>query len=362
MMESSTVSRANFAAIPLALLLAACGTPKDAVPPVEHGATDSGDDSSSKIPMRGIATVSGPVTTVHECGATSTSAMTVSDPSRALAGAFASLAAKPAEGLYVELDGAPSADGKTFDVTALRLARTAGNSAPCDQPVFEGEFAANGNEPFWAIEIRENGIVYSDPSNPKGRVYPYAFTRTETGSVVYATKIVKPAVSTLEITLEPSRCVDSMSGEIRSLKAHVALDGRKLEGCARAGVPHGEFGNAPLDELNRFAGTYPKTVNLWKEPVVEKRLEALLGTAMPAFVETMKVQSPLMKDSGVFYVTGNKPHQGGQDGAVFLADPATDTIGAILFAHGTRQNFKEGGRDIALPADLAAMVAAMNTP
>jgi hypothetical protein len=47
---------------------------------------------------------------------------------------------------------------------------------------------------------------------------------------------------------------------------------------------------------------------------------------------------------------------------VFLADPATDTIGAILFAHGTRQNFKEGGRDIALPADLAATVAAMNTP
>jgi hypothetical protein len=196
---------------------------------------------------------------------------------------------------------------------------------------------------------------------PQGRTYPYAFTRTETGSVVYATKTDGPVVSTLEVSFDAARCVDSMSGELRSFKAHVTLDGRKLSGCALAGVPHGEFGNAPLDELNRFAGAYPHTVHLWKEPVIQKRLEALLGTKLTAFLDNMQVQSPLMKDGGVFYVMGNKTHQGGLDNAFFLADPASDTIVVTLFVKGVRQEFKEGGRDVALPAEIVTMIGNMET-
>jgi uncharacterized membrane protein len=231
-----------------------------------------------------------------------------------------------------------------------------GEGLPCATPVFDGELVANGNEPFWAVEIRETGITYRAPDLPKGRTFPYALTRTETGSVVYATKVETPAVSTLEVALERAACLDSMSGELRGFKAHVILDGRKLEGCAAAGVPRGEFGDAPLDELNRFAGAYPHAVGLWKDPVLESRLRVLLGAAMPAFLDTLKVQGPVMKDAGIFYVTGNRPHQGGVDGAVFLADPATDTLCVILFENGARQDFKEGGRDITLPAEVVTMI------
>ncbi|MFN2432879.1 MAG: hypothetical protein ABR599_08740 [Gemmatimonadota bacterium] len=41
----------------------------------------------------------------------------------------------------------------------------------------------------------------------------------------------------IEGTLLESRCVDSMSGEIRSFHARVDIDGRVLEGCAREGWP-----------------------------------------------------------------------------------------------------------------------------
>jgi hypothetical protein len=80
---------------------------------------------------------------------------------------------------------------------------------------------------------------------------------------------------------------------------------------------------------------------------------------MPAFLENMQVPSPLMSDAGLFYVTGNKSHQGGSDAAAFVADPAADSISVILFAHGARRDFKEGGRETALPAEVVAMIGKM---
>jgi len=335
-------------AFPLVVVLAACGSPKTEAPPAGAPSADtSADESSSKLPRRGILTAPGGVMTFRECGAPASAATPLTDSRGELAKARSALSARPAEGIYVELDG----------VTVLR-ARTVHGSA-CDAPVFEGEFVASGNEPFWVVEIRENGITLRSPELPKGRKYPYSFTRTETGSVLYATKIEVPLVSTLEVALEPATCVDSMSGELRSFKAHVTRDGQKLEGCAAAGVPRGEFGSAALDELNRFAGAYPGVVHLWNDPVLDKRLEPLLGAAMPTFLENMKVQSPVMKDAGIFYVIGNKPHQGGVDSAIFLADPATDTIEAIVFEKGIRRDFKEGGRDVAFPAEVEKTLANM---
>lgn len=350
------------AAVPLVLLLAACGSPTSVKPSAENNATPAAGDASSKLPVRGIVSTSGAVTIFRECGAPDAAAMTVTDPGGELAKAFASLSVKPSDGIYVELGGARAVGGKALALTKLTRAHALRDFTACDAPVFEGEYVATGNEPFWAVEIREAGIIYRDPGLPKGRTYPYAFTRTETDSVVYATKLESPAVSTLEIAMEPASCVDSMSGELRSFKAHVTLDGRKLEGCAAAGVPYGEFGNAPLDELNRFTGTYPHTVPLWTDPLVQTRLEALLGPAKPLFLENMKVQGPLMKDGGVFYVIGNKPHLGGLYSAFFLADPASDTMAVILFVNGARQDFKEGGRDVALPAEVVTMLGNMGKP
>jgi hypothetical protein len=102
-------------------------------------------------------------------------------------------------------------------------------------------------------------------------------------------------------------------------------------------------------------------VHLWDEPVIHERLGALLGTAMPAFLENMKVQSPLMRDSDTYYVTGNKPHRGGLDNAAFLADPDSDTLAVILYVNGARRDFKEGGRDVTLPKEVVAMIGTMET-
>lgn len=307
--------------------------------------------------MRGVLTLGVGGGLLRECGAPSGRALTVADPSGSLATAMAGLASDAARGVYAELNGELSSDGSSLAAPTLLRARDPKEPTGCDVPVFDGEYRASGNEPFWSVEIRQDGIIYSDPTVPTGRTYPYAFTRTETGSVVYATKITSPAVSTLEIALEPGRCVDSMFGEIRGFAAHAKLDGRKLEGCAAPGVPHGEFGSAVLDELSRYAGCYPSRARLWSEPTIHRRLEALLGAQLPDFLENMKVESPLTKDNDVYYTMGNKPHQGGSDGAIFLADAGSDTIEVILFVRGERKDVGEGGRDVAAPAEVTAALS-----
>ena len=45
-----------------------------------------------------------------------------------------------------------------------------------------------------------------------------------------------------------------------------------------------------------------------------------------------------------------------------MADPATDTINVILVTGGVREDFKEAGRDVTLPAEVAALFASQAKP
>lgn len=349
------------AIVSLLVSLAGCGG--DAAPRSEARKEPSpADDSSAELPRRGYVLKTGDTFTFQECGAPSGRSLNIVDRWGELAKAFAGLGGSAGAGIYAEVRGPLSADHGSLTVNELVRARHPGGGLACEPPVFAGDYVVNGNEPFWAIDIREDGIVFKSPETPKGLTYPYALTRTETGSAVYATRIDAPRVSTLEIALEPGRCVDSMSGEVRSFKAHAVHDKTTLEGCAAAGVPPGEFGDAPLDELTRYLGSYPEAPGMWSQPPLGPRLATLLGAKEKTFLENIRVRTPVMRDGGVFYVTGNKPHQGGLDMSIFVADPSTDTITVILFVRGVREDFKEASRDIALPAEVAATIANVSKP
>jgi uncharacterized membrane protein len=337
----------------LLALLAACGGDNGTRTEARKDAEGS-EEPPAEIPRRGVAVKTGDTFTFQECGVPAGRPLNLVDRWGEMAKAFTSLDAAASAGIYVELRGKLSSDGGSLTIDELVRARQPGNGLACEPPVFAGDYVANGNEPFWAIEIREDGIVFKTPGEPKGRIYPYAITRTETGSAVYATKLDTPKVSTLEIALEPARCVDSMSGEVRAFKAHVVHNKTTLEGCAAAGVPPGGYGDAPLNELTRFLGTRPDTAGMWSQAALAPRLAALLGAKEKTLLEHLHVRSPLMWDGRVFYVTGNKPQQGGIDMAAFVADPATDTINVILVTGGVREDFKEAGRDVTLPAEVAA--------
>jgi uncharacterized membrane protein len=340
------------AALSIVVLLPACGGQPSGPAPAAPSPAPPAAEAASGPPVRGVVVKSATSFALRECGAPAGRSVNLIDPGGELSKAFVALDAPPADGIYVELYGNRSTDGGSLTLSQLARARGLGAGLACEPPVFEGDYVASGNEPFWSVEIREDGIRFRSPDESKGRRYPYAITRTETGATLYATKIEKPRVSTLEVSLEPGRCVDSMSGELRAFTAHVVVDGKKLDGCAAAGVPPGSFGNAPLDELQRWAGSYPTAAMPWEASWLRPRLEALLGAKLKAFQENLQVRTPVMNDGGVFYVTGNKAHQGGLDNALFIADPDSDTIEVILVVGGVREDFKEGGRDVALPAEV----------
>ncbi|HEX4824473.1 MAG TPA: hypothetical protein VFV19_09175 [Candidatus Polarisedimenticolaceae bacterium] len=332
-------------AILLVTSLYACGGAREAAPPppAPQAAEDEGP------PLRGTLVRSGGSVELQVCGSPAGRTVRLADPHGQLAGDL------PA---YVELRGTASVDGSTFTVSSVGRARSAHEGSGCETPVFDGDFEVRGQEPSFTIDIRDTGIVYRSPDEPKGVTYPYGVTPNATGRREYASKIEGAHGSTLDVVLEPGRCLDAKSGEIFAYKALVTRNGAKLEACAAAGVPTGGFGDAPLDELARWLGTYPAP-STWTTPPIGARLDVLLGPKAAAFRQHVAVRSPLMKDGGIYYVVGNRAHEGGLDNAIFMADPATDTINVVLFRNGEREEFKEGDRAIEPPEEVRKILGSL---
>jgi hypothetical protein len=108
-----------------------------------------------------------------------------------------------------------------------------------------------------------------------------------------------------------------------------------------------------LDALRGYVGSYPRDVGLFAQPSLQPRLRALLGDRLPVFVENMGVQGPFSEQGGLLYVTGNKPHSGGDEAAALVIDPKTDAVFVWLLHGGKVEEYPEPGkRPSALPADV----------
>ena len=351
--------RIPFPAVLLASFgLGACGSSQVAPPPPADAPQAAAADKSP--PLRGTIVPSKDDLVLQECGAVAGRTIQLIDPRKEVS-SLPGVEAKAAAPIYLELHGTPSPDGTTFTVDRVERARDAHAGIACEPPVFAGDFEVRGEEPFFAIDILETGIVYRSPDEPKGVTFPYGVTPNATGRREYASKLEGAPPSTLDVILEQGRCQDPMSGEVFGYKAHVTRNGTKREACAAAGVPPGGFGDAPLDELARWLGTYP-TATTWTTPPIGARLDVLLGPKAAAFRQNLEVRSPVMRDGGIYYVTGNRPHQGGLDNAIFMADPTTDTINVIVFRSGQRDEMKEGDRSIEPPEEVKRTLAGLPAP
>ena len=150
---------------------------------------------------------------------------------------------KPYQPIYVEVRGhlqpPPSAGfGADYErqLTVFELRRAGIETRGCSEDLGGIAFRASGNEPFWDVEISENGIVFSQLGKPR-IVFPYAQPDVSDTMRVYRSITKERLQHRIEIALHEKRCIDSMSGERFSFAAQVSLDGRKYVGCAREGWP-----------------------------------------------------------------------------------------------------------------------------
>lgn len=90
-------------------------------------------------------------------------------------------------------------------------------------------FRAVGTEPFWAVEVRSDGLVYSGADRPEQRA-PNPGPVIQGTTAVYAS--ATPTGTALVLTLMDTDCSDGMSDRTYPLTARVEIAGETLNGCA----------------------------------------------------------------------------------------------------------------------------------
>jgi uncharacterized membrane protein len=144
--------------------------------------------------------------------------------------------------LYVEAYGerAPVADdiaearayAGTFVLEEVTYAGLQVQVRGCDEPAASYIVAARGNEPFWATEVGDAGIVWRQPSEPKEVALGAPQTQDAEGAVRYH---ASGNGHELELLIDAQTCRDSMSGELFAYSARAVFDSKEFTGCARVG-------------------------------------------------------------------------------------------------------------------------------
>ena len=92
------------------------------------------------------------------------------------------------------------------------------------------KFVAFGNEPFWNVRVDGDALHWSSPENMDGIDFT-ASTEVLPLQRRYNGQLQGQAVS---LTLGAGPCSDGMSDQVHPWRVSWSIDGRVLEGCARA--------------------------------------------------------------------------------------------------------------------------------
>jgi hypothetical protein len=142
-----------------------------------------------------------------------------------------------------------------------------------------------------------------------------------------------------------------------------------LAGCSEPAATNNAAANVATPEPNPAAspsgwaglrndiGKYPRDIGLFETSAIGDDLQALLGDDFDTFKTNMEVQGSLTEEDGVLWVSGNKPHQGGDEAAYLLIDPAAEQLEVGLWHDGRFRTFTTPGAAIAKPVDVRTMIA-----
>jgi len=126
-----------------------------------------------------------------------------------------------------------------------------------------------------------------------------------------------------------------------SATAAVILNDKPVPKTPAADTP--ATAGAPLESLASLAdsvGQYPYDGdNYLEQGVLAARLRALLGEDYPILLANMRTVSPLAAADGLWYVTGNRPHEGGVEAAAVVIDPRQNALRVWLLNAGQSQEF-----------------------
>lgn len=220
-------------------LFAAC-TRADMAPPADSGMPDSTVAPTAvagTAPRKGYLMVSPERLVFRSCRDSAVSA--IIDSSSVLTDAVAPFRTGPLDSLFFVFRGdevAPVSADAPRALVVRDVMRLSPESRGCAGAPDDYVFHAFGEEPFWAVTVRDDGMSFQEPDRQEPLLFPSVPAERSGGVVRYQAVSLTPDSTTMVVELRHAMCTDSMSGEVTNHVAVVRLGSRELHGCAREGT------------------------------------------------------------------------------------------------------------------------------
>lgn len=132
------------------------------------------------------------------------------------------------------------------------------------------------------------------------------------------------------------------------------------QGPAAPALPQQPPALAPdLQSLDSYVGSYPSEgqINFLEQGALAQRLKALLGGQYRHFLANMRTVGPLQANAaGHWYITGNRPHEGGMEAAAVVIDPQRNTLRVWMLHEGQQTEYQDpAAPTIPWPDDVVTM-------
>ena len=99
-----------------------------------------------------------------------------------------------------------------------------------------------------------------------------------------------------------------------------------------------------LKDLLELAGSYPgERTDYLREGALAQRLRTLMGADYEVLLANLGTSGPLVRAGNQLLITGNKPHDGGNEQAAVLVDPQQNTVQVWLVHEGLEREVHDPG-------------------
>lgn len=94
-------------------------------------------------------------------------------------------------------------------------------------------FRVIGTEPFWGLDINDQGLRFTTPENMEGLVFPPFDPAVDGDSLRWSGETERRSI---DVHIQPGECSDMMSDKLWTHTAVVQIDGTSYRGCAEIPV------------------------------------------------------------------------------------------------------------------------------
>ena len=109
--------------------------------------------------------------------------------------------------------------------------------------------------------------------------------------------------------------------------------------------------------LQSQVGRYQSDAPFLQKGVMAAKMQHLLGEHTSAFLRNIEVAGPLQKEGSVYYITGNRKHEGGSNAGAVALDAQTNAMRIWWQQDGQPRVVQDPGAAFKWPKDVNQMIS-----